>query len=120
MYSCSYIHIKTSVVRVNDPEDAADRAEPAEESSHHSGLDKVDSKVTEFISAYRDSSSIDSFMDSHNMLKSDATDNMLTIDYCHPTNTICMGTTSSYGPCTGPKGSGLSGWILVHGTGRSA
>jgi len=56
-------------VRVNDPNDVADQVGPAEESYHCSGFDWVDTKVTEFISVYRDSSSIGSFMDNHNMLK---------------------------------------------------
>ena len=85
-------------VRVNNPEDAADRAEPVKESSHCSRLDWVDPKVIEIIFVYRDSSSIDSFMDNHNLLKPDGADNILAIDYCRPINTICMGQASSNGP----------------------
>jgi len=63
--------VKTSV-RVYDPEDVADWADPAEESSHCLGFEWVDPKVAEFISVHRDSSSNGSFVNNHNLLKSDA------------------------------------------------
>ena len=47
---------------------------------------------------YKDSSSIGSFVDSHNLLKLDAADDILAIDYCRPTDTICMGRATSKGP----------------------
>ena len=53
--------------------------------------------MTEFISIYRDSSSIGSFTDNHNLLKSDVADDILAIDYCRLTDTICMGRASSDG-----------------------
>jgi len=43
--------------------------DPFEKSSHSSGFDWVDSKVTKFIFVYRDSSSIDSFKDRHHLLR---------------------------------------------------
>jgi len=77
---------------------AADRAGPAEESSHCSRFEWVDPKVTEFIIVYRDSSSIGSFMDNHNMLQLDAAQDILVIDFCRSTDTICMGRSTSGGP----------------------
>jgi len=61
-------------------------------------IDWVDPEVTEFIFVYQDSSSIDSFMDRHHLLKLDASDSILVIDYCRPTDTICMDRSSSNDP----------------------
>ena len=85
-------------VRADDPDGATDRSDPLEESSHSSRFVWVDPKVIEFIFVYRDLSSIDSFMDRHHLLKSDASYGILAIDYCHPTDTICMGWLSYDGP----------------------
>jgi len=84
-------------IRPDDLEGATDREGIAEESSHCSGFDWVDLKVTDFISVYRDSSSISSFMDNHNMKKLDVVEDILAIDYCCPTDTICMGRSTSEG-----------------------
>ena len=89
--------VETSV-RVNDPEDAANQADHVKESSHCLRFDWVDPKVTEFISVYRDSCSMGSFMDNHNLLKLDTANDILAIGYCRPTDTICMGQASSEGP----------------------
>jgi len=69
-------------VRVDDLEGTANRSDPFEHLSHLSGLDWVDSKVTGFTSVYLDGLSISSFMGKHTILKSDANDGILAIDYC--------------------------------------
>jgi len=71
-------------LRINDPEDVANKEDLTEESSNRLGFDWVDPKLTEFISVYRDSSFIGSFVDNHNLLKSDVASDILAIDYCRP------------------------------------
>jgi len=84
-------------VRANDSDVASDWSASPEGSSHCFGFDWVDPKVIEFISIYRDSSSLDAFMDKHLLLKSDAFDNIFALDYCRSTDTICMGRSSPDG-----------------------
>jgi len=79
-----------TLVRVNDPEGTVERSDLVEESSHHLGFDWVDPKMTRFTFVFRDSSSISFFVDKYNILKSDANDGILAIDYCHLANTICI------------------------------
>jgi len=84
-------HLVEDFVRVDDPTSVADLSDPIEESSHLSGLDRVDSKVTGLASVYLDQTSISSFIEKYSILKPDANDGILAIGYCRPTNTICMG-----------------------------
>jgi len=62
------------------------------------GLDWVDPKVTGFTSVFTDVASISSFIGKHSILKSKANDGILVVDYCRPTDTICMGRSPSKGP----------------------
>jgi len=49
-------------------------------------------------SIYRDGASVSSFLGKYPILKSDASDGILAIDYCRPTDTICMGRSPSEDP----------------------
>ena len=82
-------------VRVDDPEGAVDWSDPAEESSHHSGFDWVYYKVTGFTFLNQDTLSISAFVNNHNVLIPDTDDGILAINYFYPTDTICIGRSSS-------------------------
>jgi len=84
-------------VRADDPKGVADRSNPIKESSHLLGLDWVDPKVTEFTFVFLDGPSISFFIGKHTILKSDASDGILAIDYYRPIDTICIGRSSSEG-----------------------
>jgi len=84
-------------VRVDDPE-GVDRSDPLEDSFHLSGLDWVDPRVTRFASVFLDEPSISFFIGKNTILKSDVSDGILAIEYCRPTDTICMGWSPSEGP----------------------
>jgi len=77
-------------VRVYDLGVAADRSNPARESSHYSRFDWVDPKVTRFSSLFKDSSFISSFVHKVCLMKPDAVDGILAVDLCHPADTICI------------------------------
>ena len=49
-------------------------------------------------SVYRDGASVSSFLGKYPILKSNASDGILAVDYCRPTDTICMGWSPSEGP----------------------
>ena len=78
-------------VRVDDPEGAADWVRSYLRVVPSFGIWLGDLNVIGFTFVYLDSSSIYVFVDKHNILKPDADDNILAIDYCHPANTICIG-----------------------------
>ena len=83
-------------VRADEPEGAADRLDSLEQSSHLLGLDWVDPKVIGFTFVYLDGPSISSVIGNHRILKSDASNSILAIDYCQPT--ICMDRSPLEGP----------------------
>ena len=85
------------VIRVDDPECPINRSDPSEQSSHLLGLDWVDPKVTGFTFVYLDEASISSFIGKYPILKSNANDGILAVDYYRSTDTICMGWSPSKG-----------------------
>jgi len=85
-------------VRAEDLEGVVDRSNTFEESSHLLGLDWVDPRVTGFAFVDLDGLSISSFIGKYTILKPDASDGILAIDYCGTTDTICMGRSPLEGP----------------------
>ena len=86
-----------NVVRGDDPEGVSDRLDSPEQSSPLSGLEWVNRKFIAFTFSFLDWASISTFLGRYPILKSDACDGILAVEHCRPTDTICMGRSSSEG-----------------------
>ena len=86
------------VVWVDDPEGVVNWSYALEQSSHLLELDWVDPEVTGFASIFLDEPFVSSFIEKYTIMKPDASDGILTVDYCQPTDTICMGWSPLEGP----------------------